>query len=138
MNPIILLLVGAAIASLAVNSITTAVAFLFIVLLNAGIAAATENSAGSALEALSNMSQPEAQLLRGGAQRAVLSKDIVCGDVVILGVGDVVPADIRLLEASDLKVNEMPLKGESEDVNKAVKLKAGEKGKLTPENMVFS
>merc|ERR1719331_48944 len=139
MNPIILLLVGAAIASLAVNSITTAVAILFIVLVNAGIAAATENSAGSALEALSNMSQPEAQLLRGGAQRAVLSKDIVCGDVVILGVGDVVPADIRLLEASDLKVNEMPLTGESEDVSKSIKLKAGEKGaKFTPENMVFS
>merc|ERR1719159_1435814 len=128
LNPIILLLIGAAAASLAVNSTTTAAAILFIVLLNAGIAAATENSAGSALEALSNMSQPEAQLLRDGVQRAIPSKDIVCGDVVILGVGDVVPADIRLLEASDLKVNEMPLTGESEDVSKSVKLKAGEKG----------
>jgi len=141
LNPIILLLLLASVASLAVNSITTAVAILFIVLLNAIIAAATENSAGSALEALSNMSQPEAQLLRGGAQCAVLSKDIVCGDVVLLGVGDVVPADMRLLEASDFKVNEMPLTGESEDVSKSVKLRVAENGstgKLTPENMIFS
>jgi potassium/sodium efflux P-type ATPase len=141
LNPIILLLVGAAAASLAVNSITTAIAILVIVFLNAGIAAGTENSAGSALDALSSMSQPEAQVLRGGIQSAVQTKDIVCGDVVVLGVGDVVPADIRLIEATDVKVNEMPLTGESEDVSKSIKLKVVEKGstaKLTPENMVFS
>eukprot|EP00746_Dinoflagellata_sp_MGD_P159973 gnl/MRDRNA2_/MRDRNA2_86793_c0_seq1.p1 gnl/MRDRNA2_/MRDRNA2_86793_c0~~gnl/MRDRNA2_/MRDRNA2_86793_c0_seq1.p1 ORF type:complete len:1036 (-),score=234.58 gnl/MRDRNA2_/MRDRNA2_86793_c0_seq1:731-3838(-) len=146
LNPIILLLIGAAVASIMVGSITTATAIMIIVLLNAGIAAATENSAGSALEALSDMSQPEALVLRGGAEIKVQTRDIVRGDIVILGVGDVVPADIRLVEATDVKVNEMLLTGESEDVSKTAKKTEPDlsnKGsvvsvKLTPENMCFS
>merc|ERR1740129_2589539 len=66
---------------------------------------------------------------------------IVRGDVVVLGTGDVVPADMRLMEADDVKVSEMALTGEPEDVAKSVKMKAkkaGEPEKLTPDNMVFS
>merc|ERR1719277_1670515 len=66
---------------------------------------------------------------------------VVRGDVVILGTGDVVPADMRLIEDDDVKVSEMALTGEPDDVAKTAKLKMkkpGEPEKLTPENMVFS
>merc|ERR1719188_1445803 len=142
MNMLIILLIIAAVASFAVpgGSAVSGIAILVIVILNAGIAAFTENSAGNALEMLSNMSQPEAMVLRAGCEEQVKSNTIVRGDVVILGVGDVVPADMRLIEAHDLKVDEMPLTGESEDVSKTVKPRITEEGsgKLTPEHMVFS
>jgi potassium/sodium efflux P-type ATPase len=138
LNVIILLLIGAAAASVVVGSVATAVAILVIVLLNAGIAAYTEHQAGNALEALSKMSQAETKVLRGGAEPVLVpSNTLVRGDVVVLGVGDVIPADIRVVEAADRKVTEMPLTGESVDVSKSAKIKA-EAGKLTPENMLFS
>ncbi|CAE8708278.1 unnamed protein product [Polarella glacialis] len=137
-NVIIILLILAAVASVAIGSIPSAIAILVIVILNAGIAAATENSAGNALEALSNMTQPEATVLRDGREEVVASNTIVRGDIVVLGTGDVAPADLRLLEASDLKVDEMPLTGESDDVAKVAKPRSRESTKLTPEDMVFS
>jgi potassium/sodium efflux P-type ATPase len=138
MNLIIVLLILAAIASFAVGSIPSGAAIIVIVILNAGIAAATENSAGSALEALSKMSQPEALVLRDGEEGPVPSSCVVRGDVVILGTGDVIPADMRLLEAADMKVDEMPLTGESEDVAKSAKQRSADTGKLTPEHMLYS
>merc|ERR1712127_325454 len=66
---------------------------------------------------------------------------VVRGDIVVLGTGDVAPADIRLVDAHDIKGSEMALTGEPDDVAKTSKVKAkkpGEPEKLTPENMVFS
>jgi len=137
-NLIIVLLILAAVASFAVNSVASGVAILVIVILNAGIAAATENQAGSALEALSKMTQPEAMVLRDSAEAMAPSSSIVPGDVVVLRVGDVVPADLRLTEASDLKVNEMPLTGESEDVSKLARPRTMDSSRLTPEHMCYS
>mmetsp|Transcript_78591 Transcript_78591/g.138536 ORF Transcript_78591/g.138536 Transcript_78591/m.138536 type:complete len:1060 (-) Transcript_78591:296-3475(-) len=148
---IIILLVIAAVASMVVNgtgakaddplSYTTGIAIFVIVLLNAGIAAWTEHKAGGALEALANMSQANIYVLRDGKELYIPTNSIVRGDVVIMGTGDVVPADIRLFEAEDLKVSEMALTGEPDDVAKTWKLKPkkeGEPEKLTPENCVFS
>jgi len=148
---VILLLVAAATASIAVNatgpnkddilSYTTGKAIFILVLINAGIAAWTEHQAGGALEALSNMSQASVYVLRDGLEMKVETTSIVRGDVVVLGTGDVVPADLRLIEADNVKVSEMALTGEPEDVAKSVKMKAkkaGEPEKLTPDNMVFS
>eukprot|EP00929_Paragymnodinium_shiwhaense_P042834 TRINITY_DN22100_c0_g2_i1.p1 TRINITY_DN22100_c0_g2~~TRINITY_DN22100_c0_g2_i1.p1 ORF type:complete len:933 (-),score=307.14 TRINITY_DN22100_c0_g2_i1:521-3319(-) len=86
-------------------------------------------------------------MVRNGAVKTiatvdVVRGDVVRGDVVLLGTGDVVPADARLVEAHDLKVSESVLTGEPDDVAKTIKKKkkkrAGEPEKLTPENMVFS
>merc|ERR1719223_2733077 len=66
---------------------------------------------------------------------------VVRGDVVLLGTGDVVPADLRLVKADDVKVSEMALTGEPDDVGKTEKVKPKKEGaeeKLTPENCVFS
>eukprot|EP00445_Apocalathium_hangoei_P004070 CAMPEP_0203847722 /NCGR_PEP_ID=MMETSP0359-20131031/5172_1 /ASSEMBLY_ACC=CAM_ASM_000338 /TAXON_ID=268821 /ORGANISM="Scrippsiella Hangoei, Strain SHTV-5" /LENGTH=1090 /DNA_ID=CAMNT_0050763217 /DNA_START=48 /DNA_END=3320 /DNA_ORIENTATION=- len=148
---VIILLLVAAVASLVVNgtgpnksdilSYTTGKAIFIIVFLNAGIAAWTEHKAGGALEALSKMTQASIYVVRDGVEVKVDCPDIVRGDLVVLGTGDVVPADMRLIEAEDIKVSEMALTGEPEDVAKTSKIKAkkaGEPEKLTPENMVFS
>eukprot|EP00930_Biecheleria_cincta_P074788 TRINITY_DN619_c0_g2_i1.p1 TRINITY_DN619_c0_g2~~TRINITY_DN619_c0_g2_i1.p1 ORF type:complete len:1071 (-),score=225.48 TRINITY_DN619_c0_g2_i1:350-3562(-) len=149
---IIILLIIAAIASMVVNatnkekasdplSYTTGIAIFVIVLINAGIAAWTEHKAGGALEALSKLSQASIFVIRGGNEVSVPTNSLVRGDIVVLGTGDVVPADIRLVEAEDLKVSEASLTGEPDDVAKTAKLKAkkaGEIEKLTPEVCVFS
>jgi Ca2+-transporting ATPase len=148
---VILLLICAAAASSGVNasgpnkddplSYTTGIAIFVIVFINAGIAAWTEHKAGDALEALSKMTQASIYVLRDGKEVKVDVPEVVMGDVVVLGTGDVVPADVRLFEASDVKVSEMALTGEPDDVAKNAKMKMPKKGepeKLTPENMVFS
>eukprot|EP00929_Paragymnodinium_shiwhaense_P076340 TRINITY_DN3922_c0_g1_i1.p1 TRINITY_DN3922_c0_g1~~TRINITY_DN3922_c0_g1_i1.p1 ORF type:complete len:1086 (+),score=293.08 TRINITY_DN3922_c0_g1_i1:102-3359(+) len=147
---IIVLLMVAAVASIIVNatgpkadswlSYTTGVAIMIIVFLNAGIAAWTEHQAGGALEALAKMSQASIDVLRDGKAQTIATNTVVRGDIILLGTGDVVPADARLFVAEDLKVSEMCLTGEPDDVTKTIKLKRreGEAEKLTPDNMVFS
>ncbi|KAJ8604654.1 hypothetical protein CTAYLR_006531 [Chrysophaeum taylorii] len=148
---IIVLLLAAAIASAIINVIAgnggnplayvDSIAIFIIVFLNAIIGAVTENAANGALDALSALSSPISTVVRDGEETEVPSANIVRGDIVVLTTGDVVPADSRLLEAADLKVNEMLLTGESEDVSKTAKVKkkvAGAAEKLTPETMVFS
>jgi len=148
-NVIIVLLIAAAVASILVNATGTkndqplsyieGFAIFLIVIINAGIAAVTENSANDALEKLSKMSSPCARVVRDGKEIELKSASIVPGDVVLLDVGDIVPADVRLLEAADLKVSEMPLTGEPDDVSKSTKTKAkGTMTTLTPENCAFS
>ena len=148
---IIILLMVAAVASILVNatgpnaadplSYTTGIAIGIIVLINAGIAAWTEHKAGDALEALSKMTQANIYVLRDGKEVQVPVPSVVCGDIVVLGTGDVVPADLRLFEAKDFKVSEMALTGEPDDVAKTSKVKEkkdGQPEKLTPETMAFS
>jgi len=150
---IIVLLTIAALASIAVNatspkrdeilSYTTGKAIFVIVILNAGIAAYTENQAGGALEALAKLSQPMISVVRDGKEQTIDTATVVCGDVVLLETGNVVPADLRLVEASDVKVAEMCLTGEPDDVSKFARQKqrnaaGGDSEKLTPENMCFS
>lgn len=148
---IIILLCVAAVASIVVNatgpkkddalSYTTGIAIFVLVLLNAGIAAWTEHQAGSALDALAQMSQATIDVIRDGKVQTIQTNTVVRGDVVVLGTGDIVPADLLIFEADDLKVSEMCLTGEPDDVAKTAKpkpKKAGEPEKLTPENMVFS
>lgn len=148
---VIILLLCAAVASIAVNvsgpnkddplSYTTGIAIFVIVFINAAIAAWTEHAAGDALEALSKMTQASIGVMRDGKEVQLQVPLVVRGDLIVLGVGDVVPADLRLIECHDIKVSEMALTGEPDDVAKTDKIKLkkpGEPEKLTPENMVFS
>jgi len=148
---IIILLMVAAAGSIVVNatgpnrndilSYTTGKAIFILVMINAGIAAWSERQAGDALEALASLSQASVEVVRDGTSQQVETRCIVKGDVVVLGTGDVVPADMRITSAEDMKVSEMALTGEPEDVSKKTKMKPmseGEPEKLTPDNMVFS
>lgn len=86
---------------------------LFIVILNAIIGVAQEAKAEAALEALKNMNKPFCKVLRDGEVVKVKSEELVVGDMVVLEAGDIVPADLRLVEAMSLKVEEAALTGES-------------------------
>jgi potassium/sodium efflux P-type ATPase len=152
LNSVIMyLLMAAVVASAAIKATSKdnakfltyidAIAILIIVLINATIAAVTENNANDALEALSSLQQAMATVIRDGQEKDVESRLLVPGDIVKLKTGDVVPADIRNIEASDFRVNEMLLTGEPEDVAKNTVVKPripGHPEKLTADNMAFS
>jgi len=91
---------------------------LAVVLVNAVIGFVQEGKAERALAAIRDMLAPNATVLRQGYRRTIASEDIVPGDIVILEPGDRVPADLRLLEARGLKVQEAVLTGESVAVDK--------------------
>ena len=152
LNSVIMyLMMGAVCASAAIRatgddknkflSYIDSIAITIIVLINATIAAVTENNANDALDALSSLQSPVTNAIRGGQEVQVESRELVKGDIVKLGTGDVVPADLRMIKANDLRVNEMLLTGEPEDVAKSTKVKPRVPGvaeKLTADNMAFS
>ncbi len=84
-----------------------------IVLLNATLGTVQEAKAENALESLKKMSQPYAKVMRDGKQIRIKTTELVVGDVVILEAGDVVPADMLLIESASLKCEEASLTGES-------------------------
>lgn len=94
------------------------VIILAVILLNAVIGTVQEIKAQTSLEALKNLSSPESTVIRGGKRFKVKSSELVIGDVVVLEEGDTIGADLRLIEAVNLKANESSLTGESVPVEK--------------------
>ena len=86
---------------------------LLIVIINAIIGFVQENKANKALDALKNLNKPFAKVMREGELKKIKSEEIVVGDIVILEAGDIVPADLRLIESKSLKIEEASLTGES-------------------------
>lgn len=91
---------------------------IFIVLLNATLGVVQEHKADNALEALKKHTLQYSHVMRNGKIESVKAEDLVVGDIVILSSGNIVPADIRLVEAHNFKVNESSLTGESVDIEK--------------------
>ncbi|WP_020407242.1 cation-translocating P-type ATPase [Hahella ganghwensis] len=114
---ILVLLAAAAISGL-VGDMEDTLAILCIVLINALIGATQQYRAEKAVEALREMSAPEAQVLRDGALRTLSATLLVPGDIVELEAGNQVPADLRLLMTEQLEVDESALTGESYTVRK--------------------
>ncbi len=111
------LLAAALIAALIGHGVDAGV-ILAVVLVNAAIGFIQEGRAERALDALASMLEPEAAVLRGGRRQTVPATDLVRGDVVVLEAGDRVPADLRLLQARELRADESILTGESVPVDK--------------------
>jgi len=116
---IIILLVATAL-SIATNEIVDAVVIIAIVIATAVLGFVNEFRSEKAVEALKRMTAPTATVLRDGKEVKVVASEIVPGDVVLLFTGDKVPADARLIESVNLKVDEASLTGESSPVNKNV------------------
>lgn len=112
-DPMILILIGAATLSLFLEEWVEASVILAIVVLNALISIVQEKKAAASLAALKQMSAPAARVLREGEESVIPVGDIVPGDIVIIEDGTKIPADIRLLESSNLKIEEASLTGES-------------------------
>jgi len=117
-NFIILLLIGAAIISGVLGEWIDAIAILAIVVLNATLGVIQERRAEEALAALKKLAAPEAQVLRGGSRLTVPGPELVPGDIVFIEAGNFVPADLRLVEAVNLRLEEAALTGESVPVQK--------------------
>ncbi len=118
-NFLIWILVIASLISLALGDVIEAGAIMAIVVLNAVLGVIQESRAEEALAALKKMAAPEAQVIREGRQITIPARELVPGDVVLLETGNYVPADIRLIEAVNLRVEEAALTGESVPVNKS-------------------
>ena len=121
---IIVLLVAAAIsATMAIvqkefTDLFEAGIILFIVVANAFIGALQEAKAESALDALKNLNKPYCKVVRDGDVQKIRQEEVVLGDLVVLEAGDIVPADMRLVDSASLKIEESALTGESVAVDK--------------------
>jgi Ca2+-transporting ATPase len=97
-----------------------ATAILIVLVLNAAVGFATEWQAGRALDALRRQSPTRSRVRRDDFETVVNAEELVPGDIIILNAGDRVPADVRLLEAVRLEVEESALTGESTTVEKSI------------------
>jgi Ca2+-transporting ATPase len=117
-NFIVILLLISSIISALLNNWIGAGVIILIVILNAILGVVQESKAEEALAALKKMSAPECQVLRKGVRVSVPARELVPGDIVYLEAGNYVPADIRLVESINLRVEEAALTGESVPVQK--------------------
>ncbi len=120
---IVILLIVAAVISALLGEWIDASAILAIVVLNAILGIVQERRADEALAALQKMAAPEAHIVRDGKRITVPARELVPGDIVFLEAGNHIPADMRLLEAVNLDIEEAALTGESLPVHKNASLK---------------
>lgn len=118
LSPFIYILVVAAIVSLAVNQVPSAVFIVAVLLLNAAIGTVQEYSAQRSANALRAMVRGRAHVLRNATVQTIDAEQVVPGDIALLSSGDRVPADLSLLESDDLCIDESMLTGESLAVTK--------------------
>lgn len=119
-SPLILILVVAAAVSAAIGHAADAITIMAIVLLNGILGFAQEWRAERAVSALREMLSPECRVRREGVLATVAAESLVPGDLVALESGDRVPADLRLVSAANVDVDESALTGESVSVHKDI------------------
>lgn len=136
---IIAAIISGVVGHLQGEGITDSIIILIVVIVNAIIGVAQENKAEKSLDALKKLSSYSAKVIRDGKLMVVPSKELVPGDIVELETGDYVPADIRIVEAFNLKSQEASLTGESVPVEKmAVAIDEKHIGVGDRTNMLFS
>ena len=119
-DPLIIILIIAAIVSVIVDhhEWVESVIIMIVVLINAILGLYQENKAEKSLEALKKMSSSLSKVIRDNSIQTIATSDIVVGDIILFEAGDLVPADARIIECSNLKVEEAALTGESVPVDK--------------------
>ncbi|WP_457950328.1 cation-translocating P-type ATPase [Pseudarthrobacter sp. alpha12b] len=117
-NPLVYVLLAAAAVTLFLGEFLDSGVILAVVLVNTLIGFIQEVRAEAALDALHSLVRTRAAVMRGGERKQVPSEDLVPGDLVLLEAGDKVPADLRLVRLSALRVDESALTGESGPVSK--------------------
>ncbi len=126
-SPLILILIASAIISIIVGylpgqdpRIIDSTLIIIIVLVSGISGFIQEYKAEKAIEALQKLATPKAKVIRDGDEIEISVTELVPGDIVLLSEGDVIPADIKLTETYNLKVDESSLTGESKEVEKKV------------------
>ena len=117
-DPLVVVLLVACLLTLATGDLADTVVIAIVVVVNTGVGVAQALKADRAIAALAMVTAPRVRVRRKGIERLVPASDLVPGDVVLLGEGDIVPADCELVEALSLMVDESMLTGESVAVAK--------------------
>ncbi|MCA1062314.1 cation-translocating P-type ATPase [Rossellomorea sp. AcN35-11] len=134
----VLVLLAATLISGLLGEYIDAIAIIAIVLINGFLGFFQERKAERSLQALKELSAPQVSVLRDGKWVKVLSKEIMIGDIIRFGSGDRIGADVRLIEANNLEIEESALTGESVPVTKSTKPVVGDNVSLGDlENMAF-
>ena len=134
---VILLLLAAGLLSLVMADVAEGVAILAVIAINAGIGFVTEWRATRSMEALQRFARVEATVIRNGFATRGQASELVPGDVVLLDAGDVVPADLRLIETAKMQADESALTGESLPVQKITEPLPERVPVLDRENMAY-
>lgn len=136
-DPLILILIVAMAISLLLGEAGDAVIIVTVVVLNAAIGVIQEGKAGKAVEALKKISSPQAVVIRDGKTMKVSAEELVIGDIVLLEAGSMVPADLRLIEAQGIQIEESTLTGESAPVEKEADYVEEAQGDNSCTNMAY-
>ena len=140
----IIILIIAAIVSAFVGvkegeGFTDSIIIMVVVIVNAIIGLVQENKAEKSLEALQKLSAHASKVIRNGELQVIPARELLPGDIVVLETGDYVPADIRLTEAINLKIQESALTGESVPIEKTTDVITDNETSLGDrKNMAFS
>ncbi|NNE51734.1 MAG: cation-transporting P-type ATPase [Sulfitobacter sp.] len=138
LRSVIVWLLGAAVVlSVLVGEYPEAIAIIVVLVINTAIGFFTSWNAIRSMEALFQMTQATARVRRDGRSSMVPVEEVVPGDVVILEAGDVVPADLRLLQVDNLQCDESALTGESAPVSKSEKVLPEKTGVADRINLAF-
>ncbi|HCC08149.1 MAG TPA: ATPase [Clostridiales bacterium] len=116
----VIVLIVAGVISGALGELTDMGIILVVVIINAVLGVIQENKAEKALEALKKMSSPQVKVKRNGEVEKIDTENLVFGDLVLVEAGDFIPADMRIIEIANLKIDESALTGESVPVEKSV------------------
>lgn len=134
---IYVLIAAAALTAVMEHWVDTAV-ILGVAVINALIGHIQENNAEKSLKSIRNMLSASAVVVRNGQHETVATTDLVVGDIVVLRAGDRIPADLRVMEAHNLRVEEAILTGESTVVDKTAEALSGELPLGDRKNLLFS
>ena len=143
-NPLIGVLLAAALISLFVSHFIDAIVIVAVIAINTAIGFFQEYKAETALKALKSMAGPETRVIRKCprpdecVEVKIKAKEIVPGDIIVLEAGDKIPADARIFQAINLEVDESMLTGESQAVNKKIDSLPNSTPVADRKNMLFS
>ncbi|MGO2631432.1 MAG: cation-translocating P-type ATPase [Lactococcus lactis] len=136
--PMVIILLLVAFVQLFLGEFVESLVIFIVLMINSVVAVVQTKRAESSLDALRQMSAPSAKVLRNGEKTSIPARELVVGDIVSLEAGDFIPADGRLIDVQNLRVEEGMLTGESEPVEKFSDVIEGEVALGDRKNMVFS
>lgn len=119
-SPLVAILLVAGVATFLLDEMIDFIVITIALIINVGVGVFQEERASRAFERLNASQEKYATVIRDGKKKYILSKEVVPGDVVVIESGAFVPADIRLIEAKNLQINESALTGEWAEVSKHV------------------
>ena len=137
-DPMVIILLLVAFVQLFLGEFVESLVIFIVLMINSVVAVVQTKRAESSLDALRQMSAPSAKVLRNGEKASIPARELVVGDIVSLEAGDFIPADGRLIDVQNLRVEEGMLTGESEPVEKFSDVIEGEVALGDRKNMVFS